>query len=55
MTKKQLLTSTRGTYIAPECEALEIKVQGVICQSGDFDIEGFEDDLEDPLEGLVDL
>ena len=33
MTKKQLLTSTRGTYIAPECEALEIKSQGMVCQS----------------------
>ena len=33
MTKKLLQLSTRGTYIAPECNALEIKVQGVICQS----------------------
>ena len=35
MTKKQLQFSTRGTYIAPECNALEIKSQGFICQSVD--------------------
>lgn len=33
MTKKQLQFSTRGTYIAPECNALELKSQGIICQS----------------------
>ena len=33
MTKKQLQFSTRGTYIAPECNALEIKSQGIICGS----------------------
>ena len=54
MTKKQLII-TRGTYIAPECNALEIIVQGVICQSGDFNINGFEDDPGDPLEELVSL
>ncbi|MBR5702899.1 MAG: hypothetical protein IKX45_01440 [Bacteroidales bacterium] len=32
MNKKQLIT-TRGTYIAPECDSLELKVQGIICQS----------------------
>ena len=35
MKKKQLQFSTRGTYIAPECNALEIKSQGIICQSVD--------------------
>ena len=35
MTNKQLQFSTRGTYIAPECIALEIKSQGIICQSTD--------------------
>ena len=34
MTKKQLII-TRGTYIAPECNALEIKSQGMVCQSLD--------------------
>lgn len=35
MTRKQLQFSTRGTYIAPECNTLEIKSQGIICQSTD--------------------
>lgn len=45
MTKKQLII-TRGTYIAPECNALEIKVQGVICQSTDsVSINDWEDGI----------
>ena len=44
MTKKQLQFSTRGTYIAPECIALEIKSQGIICQStDDVEIPDWED------------
>ncbi len=43
MTKKQLQFSTRGTYIAPECTALELKSQGIICQSTDsVDINNWE-------------
>jgi hypothetical protein len=44
MTKKQLQFSTRGTYIAPECYTLEIKSQGIICQSGDMTIPDWQDD-----------
>ena len=55
MTKKQLQFSTRGTYIAPECNALELKSQGIICQSGDFGINGFGDDGESPLDGFAGL
>lgn len=44
MTKKQLQFSTRGTYIAPECISLELRAQGIICQSGEFDINDWEDD-----------
>ena len=51
MTKKQLQFSTRGTYIAPECTALEIKSQGIICQStGDTSIPNWEDGSDFPIE-----
>lgn len=33
MTEKQLQTSTRGAYVAPECDTLKIKSQGMVCQS----------------------
>lgn len=44
MTKELLQLSTRGTYIAPECNALEIKSQGIICQSGDMSIPDWQND-----------
>lgn len=49
MAKELLQLSTRGTYIAPECNALEIKSQGIICQStGDMEIPDWEDGSEFP-------
>ena len=32
MIEKQLIT-TRGSYTAPECISLELRAQGIICQS----------------------
>ena len=37
MTKKQL-------YTTPEVDVLVLQTEGVVCQSGDFSIGGFEDD-----------
>ena len=30
---KQMLFIPRANYVAPECEALEMKVEGIICNS----------------------
>jgi len=30
-------------YMAPEAETLVVQTEGVICQSGNFPINGFED------------
>ena len=37
MHKKQL-------YMAPEAEPLVVQIEGVICESGSFPINGFTDD-----------
>lgn len=37
MHKKQL-------YMAPEAESLVVQIEGVICESGEFPINGFTDD-----------
>jgi hypothetical protein len=51
MTRKQLQFSTRGTYIAPECNALEIKSQGIICQStGETSIPAWGEGTDFPIE-----
>ena len=55
MIKQKQKLSTPGAYVAPACEALELSVQGVICQSGDFGINGFGDDDGDPLDGFIGL
>lgn len=47
MTKKELYTS-------PEVDVFVIQTEGVICQSGDFGINGFGED-PDPLDGFVGL
>lgn len=53
MTKKQQLISIRGTYIAPECNTLEIKSQGLVCQSLDIDsittIPSWDDGADFPM------
>lgn len=42
MHKKQL-------YMAPEAESLVVQIEGVICESGDFPINGFTPDEDAPL------
>ncbi|MBR5702971.1 MAG: hypothetical protein IKX45_01815 [Bacteroidales bacterium] len=34
MIKQKQKLDALGAYVAPECEALELSAQGVICQSG---------------------
>ena len=31
-------------YMAPEAESLVVQIEGVICESGEFPINGFTDD-----------
>ena len=39
MNKKQL-------YTTPEVDVLVLQTEGVVCQSGEFEINGFTDDIE---------
>ncbi|MBO4634971.1 MAG: hypothetical protein J5669_06320 [Bacteroidales bacterium] len=38
------------SYLAPEAETFVVQAEGVICKSGDFGIEGFDDSGEVLLE-----
>ena len=33
-------------YLTPEVDVFTVQTEGVICQSGEFDINGFQDDLD---------
>ena len=41
-------------YLTPEVDVFTVQTEGVICQSGDFGVNGFIDD-PDVLDGFVGL
>lgn len=45
----------KSDYISPEVDVFTLLSEGVICQSGNFVINGFGDDEGDPLDGFVGL
>lgn len=50
-----MLMNKKSDYISPEVDVFTLLSEGVICQSGNFGINGFGDDEGDPLDGFVGL